>query len=50
MATAGFAGLVTVLGRAHVRAGHHLNELRFRSRVEPSRLLYGAFPQREPEA
>jgi len=39
MALAGFAGLVTLLGRPDPREDHRLNEVRFRSMVELSLLL-----------
>ena len=39
MALAGFAGLVTLLGRPSLRADVRLNEIRFRSMVELSLML-----------
>ena len=39
MALAGFAGLVTLLGRPSPRADHRLNEIRFRSMIELSLAL-----------
>ena len=39
MALAGFAGLVTLLGRARVRGDARLNEIRFRSMMELSLTL-----------
>jgi len=39
MALAGFAGLVTLIGRPDLRGEPHLNEIRFRSMVELSLML-----------
>ena len=41
MALAGFAGLVTLLGRPGLREGFELNEIRFRSMIELSLFLVG---------
>lgn len=46
MALAGFAGLVTLLGRPHPRADQRLSEIRFRSMMELSLTLaaFGLLP------